>query len=58
MNQGAIVLAERAADYGRMRSVLREWGYQEIEIQRVLKYAKPENTTKAMSEPARLSARC
>mgnify|MGYP003286485245 CR=1 FL=1 len=36
-NQEAIILAERAADYGRLRSVLREWGYQETEIQRVLK---------------------
>ena len=36
-NQGAIVLAERAADNGRLRSVLREWGYEETEIQRVLK---------------------
>ena len=36
-NQGAIILAERAADYGRLRSVLREWGYEENEIQRVLK---------------------
>ena len=36
-NQGAIILAERAADYGRLRSVLREWGYEETEIQRVLK---------------------
>jgi hypothetical protein len=36
-NQGAIILAERAADYGRLRSVLREWGYRESEIQRFLK---------------------
>ena len=36
-NQGAIILAERAADYGRLRSVLREWGYEEAEIQRFLK---------------------
>jgi hypothetical protein len=26
-NQGAIVLAERTADHGRIRAVLREWGY-------------------------------
>ena len=31
-----IALAERAADYDRHRSVLREWGYEENEIQRVL----------------------
>ena len=36
-NQGAIILAERAADHGRIRAVLREWGYEESEIQRVLK---------------------
>lgn len=36
-NQGTIILAERAVDYGRIRSVLREWGYEENEIQRVLK---------------------
>ena len=35
-NQGAIILAERAADYGRLRAVLSEWGYEENEIQRVL----------------------
>jgi hypothetical protein len=36
-NQQAINLTERAADFGRIRSVLREWGYEENEIQRVLK---------------------
>ena len=36
-NQGPIILAERAADYGRLRSVLRGWGYRESEIQRFLK---------------------
>ncbi|HEY2974775.1 MAG TPA: hypothetical protein VGJ48_19830 [Pyrinomonadaceae bacterium] len=36
-NQVAIILAERAADYGRLRSVLRERGYRESEIQRLLK---------------------
>ena len=36
-NQGAIVLAERAVDFGRLSSVLREWGYEEADIQRVLK---------------------
>ena len=36
-NQEPIILAERAADHGRLRSVLREWGYEESEIQRVLK---------------------
>jgi len=35
--QGTIILAERAADYGRLRSVLREWGYRDSEIQRFLK---------------------
>ena len=36
-NQRAIVLAEPAADYGRLRSVLGDWGYEENEIQLVLK---------------------
>ena len=36
-NQGAIILAERAADHGRIRAILREWGYREGEIQRFLK---------------------
>ena len=36
-NQGAITLVERAADHGRICAVLREWGYEENEIQRVLK---------------------
>ena len=40
-NQEAIILAERAADYGRLRSVLREWGYDETDIQRVLKERRP-----------------
>ena len=35
-NQGTIVLAERAVDYDKHRSVLREWGYEEKEIHRVL----------------------
>lgn len=36
-NQGAIILAERAADYVRLRAVLREWGYRESEIQHFLR---------------------
>ena len=36
-NRGAIILAERAADHGRIRAILREWGYRESEIQRFLK---------------------
>lgn len=36
-NQGAIILAERAADHAWIREVLREWGYREREIQRLLK---------------------
>ena len=46
-NQGAIVLAERAADYGRLRSVLREWGYKETEIQRVLKEPRVDQKLEA-----------
>jgi hypothetical protein len=33
-NQGAIVLIDQPADYGRLRSVLHDWGYTETEIQR------------------------
>jgi hypothetical protein len=36
-NQEAIIPGERAADYDRIRAVLREWGYRESEIQRFLK---------------------
>ena len=36
-NQGKIIFAERGADYGRLRSVLREWGYRETEIQHLLR---------------------
>ena len=36
-NQGAIILAERAADHGRIRAVLSEWGYRNSEIERFLK---------------------
>ncbi len=37
LNQEPIILAERAADHGRLRAILREWGYRESEIQRFLK---------------------
>jgi hypothetical protein len=40
-NQGTIILAERAADHARIRAVLREWGYEENEIKRVLKEQRP-----------------
>ena len=32
-NTGAIILREGAADWGKVSSVLREWGYEESEIQ-------------------------
>lgn len=35
-SQGAIVLIDQAADHGRLRSVLHDWGYTETEIQRFL----------------------
>ena len=35
-NQGAIVLIDQAADHGRLRSVLHDWGYTETEIKRFL----------------------
>ena len=41
-NQEAIILAERAADHGRLRAVLREWGYRESEIQRFLKESRAD----------------
>ena len=33
-NQKIIVLTDRTADHGRLRSVLHDWGYSEKEIQR------------------------
>ena len=36
-NQGAIVLIDQAADHGRLRSVLQDWGYSEKEIQEFLR---------------------
>lgn len=36
-NKEAMVLTERAADSERLRVVLRDWGYKENEIHRVLK---------------------
>lgn len=36
-NQGAIIFAESAVDHDRIRPSLREWGYREREIQRLLK---------------------
>jgi len=52
-NQGAIILAERDADYGRLRSVLREWGYEDTDIQRVLKERRLSNTKKKCDERTR-----
>ncbi|HSE17636.1 MAG TPA: hypothetical protein VLB46_11325 [Pyrinomonadaceae bacterium] len=53
-NQGAIILAERTADDGTLRSILREWGYRESEIQRFLSDSrvdrKPDQRTKATDE--------
>jgi hypothetical protein len=46
-NQGAIILSERAADYGRLRSVLRGWGYRESEIQGFLKEPKVDQKLEA-----------
>ena len=36
MNRGARIITERAVDDGRLRTVLREWGYAESEIDRAL----------------------
>jgi hypothetical protein len=46
-NQVAIILAERAADHGRLRAVLSEWGYEENEIQRVLKVPRLDQELEA-----------
>ena len=46
-NQGAIILTERAADYGRLRSVLRGWGYGESEIERFLKEPRVDQKLEA-----------
>ncbi len=46
-NQGAIILAERAAEYGRLRSVLRQWGYSESEIQRFLEEPRADHRVEA-----------
>ena len=35
-NQGTNVLIDQPADHDRLRSVLHDWGYTEIEIQRFL----------------------
>ena len=35
-NQGIIVLSDRVADDGRLRSVLHDWGYSEKEIKQFL----------------------
>ena len=49
-NQEAIILAERAADYGRLRSVLHEWGYGESEIQRFLSEPRIDQKLDQQSE--------
>ncbi len=53
-NEGAIILAERTADNGTLRSILREWGYRESEIQRFLSDwkvdPKPAQRTKATDQ--------
>ena len=46
-NEGAIILTEQAADYGRLRSVLRGWGYRESEIQRFLKEPRVDQRLEA-----------
>lgn len=53
-NQGTIILAEREADDVTLRSILREWGYRDREIQRVLSESsvdpKPDQRTKAINQ--------
>ena len=50
-NQGAIILAERAADHARIRAVLREWGYREREIQRLLKEPRVDQNRSRVPTP-------
>ncbi|HEY6120236.1 MAG TPA: hypothetical protein VIV66_09770 [Pyrinomonadaceae bacterium] len=50
-NQREIILAERAADHGRIRAVLCEWGYRESEIQRFLKQPGVDQKPEARSKP-------
>jgi hypothetical protein len=60
-NQGAIILAERTADDGTLRAILREWGYRESEIQRVLSDSKvdqkprPKTTDQSGTMPCTMS---
>ena len=55
-NQGAIILAERAVDHSRIRAVLREWGYREREIQRLLKEPRVDQNRSRVLSPAGESA--
>ena len=48
----AIILTERAADHGRLRAVLREWGYREDDIHRVLKEQRIDYRRDYSSESA------
>ena len=61
-NQGAIILAERTADDGTLRSVLREWGYSESEMHRFLSDSKvdpkPDQRTEATNQLAQCRVGC
>ena len=48
-NQGTITLAERAADNGRLRSVLHDWGYKDSEIKRL--FSESESLGSRVLEP-------
>jgi hypothetical protein len=50
-NKGAIILAERTADDGTLRSILREWGYRESEIQRFLSDSKVDPKRDQRTKP-------
>ncbi len=54
-NQGAIILAERTADDGTLRSILREWGYRESEIQRFLSDSKVDPKEDQRTKPTEQS---
>lgn len=49
-NKDSMILTERDADHGRLRAVLRDWGYGENEIHRVLTEHKIRHSLKEHSQ--------
>lgn len=56
-NQREIVITPRAVDGGKLRSVLREWGYEESEINRVLTTGINQLVTKRLEHEEQAGAR-